>query len=357
MKHEGSPSISTKNALAVLVGYQNWKDFVMQHSRQNVSSRFKGKKLLLSLFILTLFLLIGMLLFTRLFDIQKYTSKTIDTSNVNFSVREKSGEVPFSVIFDYDVSEIDADSVWIRHGWNPKDVLDKDKKVRTILHFIPNYYCPELIADGQKIAEACYHATTPGWIFLFPYSSWEPRFYKQMNTTRGYLHITPEVLKENNINIADENHWVIYHLSKDFGVSGHDFILETSIMNPIDSGGFTCQEGEIELCFENINAAVVFTHKNCIKNARFNIGDIEKKCINYDLSELGVNMNEWNPVSLAVSSDTFRVKKGPITIIEEIFTSSPGGVKAIKFHFRGTGMVDYVNLLNGNGDTIYVNGF
>jgi hypothetical protein len=356
MKFDGSPSISTKNALARFAGYENWKDFVTDNSGFRKKKANKKNKFAITVLVVVIVLLAAFF-GVKYLPVQLKNTKFIDTSKVHFSVREKIGEVPFSVIFDYDVSEINADSVWIRHSWNPKDLLDPKKHVRTILHFVPNYYCPKLVADDQVIGEACYHATTPGWLFLFPYATWEPRFYQRLDTTRGYMQMSLQGLKENNINIAKENHWVIYHLSKEFGVSGHHFELGAGLMNHIDSGGFTCQEAEIEVHCERGAVRVNFTHENCIKNAWYRVGDVYKRCIDHDLSALGMNMNQWNQVKMQIKDREFVVKKDNKILIRDTFNTQLGDVKALHFHFRGCGMVDYVYLMDEKKDTVYLNEF
>lgn len=364
MKSSSKPTFTTKNALASFAGFNSWHHYV-----QEVSNGRKEKgKFYLSPFqwgIVTVIIAGFVLLFFfnrqalinggRILGLSR---QPYDTTKIAFNVKKYMDHVPFSVQFNYDATSIDQDTLYIKHKWNPKDILKNDSGTHTILHFIPNYYCPGLYADGQLVGRDCYHALSNGWQFIYPYSSWEPRFYLRLDTLNlSYLQMPPRLLKKNNLDISLENHLVTYHFSKPFNASADDFTLKTRIRNHIEEGGFTCQECILYLQSAKSVVKINFTDRSCIKNAHITVSEVEKSGVDYDLSALGLNMNKWNDLTIKVKKNRLLIFLKEDLLHSEKYENSLGLLKSIKYTFRGCGKVDYVKVFDGEDKVVYKEDF
>lgn len=121
--YQSQPSSTTLNVLAQYLGYAHWREY-QNHSENNTSTHISPKKIALKkkwskiwnrrlAVVLVVFMALSSLFF--LIDRRQVF---FNADEVSFSSRIVSSGLPNSVIFDYDVSKVIADSFHIQQSWD-----------------------------------------------------------------------------------------------------------------------------------------------------------------------------------------------------------------------------------------------
>lgn len=114
VRYDSAPNMATLNTLAQFIGVENWRAFIaaekglVKHSRQKSarSSRLPIKALLLGFSFLFIIVFTG-------FWLNRSNTKHLQFNNLQFSSRSVTLGLPNTVIFNYDASQSNADSVFI----------------------------------------------------------------------------------------------------------------------------------------------------------------------------------------------------------------------------------------------------
>jgi hypothetical protein len=111
-----------------------------------------------------------------------------NADEVSFSSRIVSSGLPNSVIFDYDVSKVIADSFHIQQSWDSRRRVrvSPDDRQHTSFYYYPGYFHAKLIANDQVIKEHDVFVESNGWIGMierFP----EPVYITDYIAQNGYL--------------------------------------------------------------------------------------------------------------------------------------------------------------------------
>jgi hypothetical protein len=125
------PQVATLNAIANFTGYQNWQDYRLKRtgepSVKNLIGEY-GKKAITNRSLARLFVLGSILIFAGvgLFAVlHKTTQKPLHFEKASFSVHKTTrNDLPNTVVFNYNVEEVVADSFFIQQSW------DKRRRVR-----------------------------------------------------------------------------------------------------------------------------------------------------------------------------------------------------------------------------------
>ncbi len=171
VSYHSFPSISTLDALARFIGFDNWITYEQVSERfdqqsQQTPVRTFLKSLNLNKKRLTygsgILILIGIAV---LIASAKWPNLS-GNSTVGFDFRPVTVGLPNTVVFTYDVKESNTDSVFIQQSWDPKlrHKVDKSGHIFTTTYYYPGFYKAKLLLDDQIVSEKDLYIKSDGWI-------------------------------------------------------------------------------------------------------------------------------------------------------------------------------------------------
>jgi len=176
--------------------------------------------------------------------------------------------------------------------------------------------------------------------------------------TLGTLHVSPENLKSNSIDIEEKDYWVSFFNVRDFSeVYGDNFELNTEFKNSGIEGGLLCQYLHLYIYCEKSAMVIPFGDVGCASNFNFVLFDNVIRGRNNDMTLFGANMDEWNELKVSVKEKHCVIDLNNKEIFVNDFSVDPGKVVGIHYMFYGTGSVNNVELKDSSGVVVYFNDF
>src|SRR5687768_13058441 len=79
--------------------------------------------------------------------------------------------VPNTVIFNYDLSGVEADSFFIQQSWNPRDKvrIDPEKNYYSAIYYTPGFHFARIMANDSILKFQKVHIKTDGWFPIVKY--------------------------------------------------------------------------------------------------------------------------------------------------------------------------------------------
>ena len=199
--YEMTPHLSTLQGLVSVLGYKEWYEFKLQEKADGFSKvetktdrtgrRFNPWMILPALVLLAL---LTWLIAFRSRSNNK--GQPIINGPIIFNGNKTvAGGVPNTIIFNYDVSQVIADSFFFQQAWNEQEKIKIDPKGHyySNIYYYPGYHKAKLIANDSILKRFPVHITTGGWLPLVRYSFADniPIYIRKENlVTNGALHVT-----------------------------------------------------------------------------------------------------------------------------------------------------------------------
>ena len=380
VEFQGMPHPATLNALAKFIEYESWQDFKKNMnfideqgigtSVTKVKEKFVDKKVVKNILSFTgkpiiivtiIFMILGILIAHHLV----FNSDPTDAySNIVFTSKKTvTSGVPNSVIFNYDISHIEVDSAYIQQSWDPnrRDRINKENRHHASMYYYPGLHRAKLIVNDEIIKEHDILITTNGWLgfVIHKFDDKIPVYIPDKEVfIDGKLYISPEILKNNNVNITTNPFWINFCNIQDFGnLDGDNFTLETQIKNDLAEGGSTCQYSGVFIITENSGFFIPLADSGCVSTITVQFMDTMKNGRNHNLSSFGCDLSKWHTLKCLVIN-----KKANISLDDKhIFTISyqqpAGRIIGIRYLFGGCGAVNFVKLFDNNGNSVFFDDF
>jgi hypothetical protein len=358
--YDQTPHPSTLQALVSVLGYKDWQDFKFRESSTIAPLTANSKKhnLLLRPWLILLVLLgSATLVWLIAFRPRKVGKiKPIVKGAVLFTGNKTVSQgVPNTVIFNYDVSNVEADSFFFQQAWNDMEKVRIDPRGHyySNIYYYPGFHKAKLIANDSIIKRFRVHITTNGWMPLVrrTFTDNAPVYVKIKPVTDGTLHITRKDLASSNLDI-DKDFLLSYFNVRDFeNTSSDNFLLDTRIK--CDSANtIPCPAFQLTLiCEENI-FFVTLTGKGCERNIAIKMGEVNEDGTNNDLSAFGRNLYNWQKLRIQVAQKRATIYLDDQPVHTVTFQKEFGKLVGLVYNFEGTGAVDYVELKNGENKLV-----
>ncbi len=358
------PQPATLDALARFLEYENWLHF--KKSNQNVvlkknrkfTSRLHGKRIVVSV-VVFIVIVLTIVLFQKIKPFNMGNENIVfDADSVSFSCEySASSGLPNTAIFNYDVSNVTADSFFIQQSWDElqRERVQKSDINHTSIYYYPGYHEAKLFANDSIIKRTEVKINTNNWLAMVRngYMDQMPRYIRSKDViNNGELNINKTHLEVNRIDLNDITVVSYYYVTDFKNVSSSDFRFETRIK--CDSiYNFTCPHITICILGENDMNFIPLTIKGCVGFTNVKMGNITKSGRNNDLSLLGVNIYEWQNMELQVSNNIADIILNGEQILNIPFETNIGNIVGFNFNFSGTGTVDNVRLFNKDNIAVY----
>jgi hypothetical protein len=367
------PQPGTLNALVQFLDYKNWQEFKADCSQsdQNRSKVFKkniasfGRRWILVILV-TVFVITGFLILK--YVVGSINDKDIESvefisAQVRFTAESISDNIPNTVIFRYHLPTAAADTLLIQQSWDKqrREKISGRDTVHTSIYYYPGYFNSKLILNDRVVKEVPVHIRTNGWQGLATETGMDeiPTYIPEEYTqSGGGLYISPEILKEYNVDLKTVSHWIHFFNSRNFGeLSCNNFVLETTLRNATKEGALTCQEAYIQIHFENGHSLIPISIPGCVSNLTLRYNDYVESGRTSDLTSFGCNMDEWQKLKITAKGQAVDIMINDQQVRSFTFSHNSGNIKYLQYRFKGCGKVDDITLADTLGTIVYTEQF
>jgi hypothetical protein len=357
--YDQTPHPSTLQALVSVLGYKDWQEFKVSASPIStiVPSKKKQAPSFTRWMVASAAAALAVLFWLIAFRPGKQDKiKPLVKGPVTFTGNKTVSQgVPSTIVFNYDVGNVIADSFFFQQAWNNMDKVRIDPKEHyySNIYYYPGFHKAKLIANDSIIKRFRVHITTNGWLPLVRYAVTDnmPIYIKKNTLVSGSLHVNRNDLRSSNVNM-DKEFILSYYNVRDFeNTNSDDFSLDTRIV--CDSSNNPCPAFELVIICEEHIFFIGLTGKGCEHNIGVKMGEVYQNGSNSDLSAFGRDLYSWQHLQVQVAHKhaTIYLDEKPVHTIN--FKNDFGKVVGLNYNFTGTGAIDYVKLKNGDGKLVY----
>lgn len=344
VRYEGSPNLATLNALAQFIGYENWRAFVSGSTVAKPQPEPSTTKLgtsPLKRIPKSVWVIVAVAFAAVLFWSIQSRPKKLNYENISFGSKPVTEGLPNTVVFQYNVKDSNADSVFIQQSWDPnrRFRVEKEKSEFTSTYYTPGYFRAKLILDSTIVKEHDLFIESEGWMATIdrePIPIYIPRDKIYRNDT---LFIDSKFLEEQKIDLEKENLWTsFYRVVENEAVPSDAFSMNVDVKSSFAKGASVCQHVRIVLLASDGVMVVPLSIKGCVGELGLMVGEKFVDGKTNDLSAFGVDFSVWANVKC-------EVRDGQITIIVndkvayQSTSASIGKIIGTRILFMGSGEV------------------
>lgn len=372
-KFKQGPQLATLNALVRVLGYGNWQQFKLENKlcdptetmnepsgRERKGSRLSVPAKLVLVFALFLILATSFAVLSSGKASRLKNTVSIDGPVTFETDKTLTQGVPNTLIFNYDVSHVVADSFFIQQSWNGwrRERIDPQQHVHTSIYHESGFHRARLVANDSIIAMVPVHILSDGW---------EPHVYYQESDARyidfngesfindGQLRLPDSLLLKRNLDIR-KNYGTRISDSRRYGVSSDDFGFVTRVRGEHSTEN-NCPWLAVLLITEEHIFKVSLLKKGCELYADYKLGEIYRSGQNNDLSALGQDIFKWQEILIQVKDKRAVISINGQEAFTETFQQDFGEIVGITYIFDGKGAIDYVRLSEKDGRLVFEDDF
>ncbi len=365
--YQSVPHPSTLNALVSLLAYDNWQAFIQNQGAINSLQNSEGEKVNKNTSPNTLMVgtLIGAGLVLALLVFlgsREKSGKGVKVSAPVFFQGNKTVDLglPNTLIFEYDLSGVQADSFFFQQSWDEfyREAIDPHGSYHNSIYYYPGFHKAKLIANDSILKIHRVHLRTDGWLPYLKNSTYThiPRYFAPPKTQNGLFKLDESEIEKSEIDISKDFE-ITYANMQDFeDLSSQHFFLETALQ--MDSLFYNpCPEIQIYVHCEVHIFKLAITTKGCVRNLWMKLGENYFFGKDTDLSSMGTNVFDSHRLVLNVADQHAQVFLDDQLVLESAFEADLGEIKGIDFSFTGIGALDYVRLGPEKGNWVFQDEF
>lgn len=347
VKYDNQPKLNTLNALAVFLGYVNWREFENQTTAANATEQPEipvKNTVRTSLFshkhILIIGLVVGCFAMTLIGLSYIAPQKTIVFNHIVFKSKSVVQGVPTTVVFDYDVVDSNADSVFIQQSWdkNQQAKVEKSGHTFTCTYFEPGYHKAGLILNDSMVKQHDLLIETPNWLATI--DRHPIPIYLKLNSDTLPLSVTEKHLKTHHLSLQKDSPWISFcKVSKSMSVPSQSFEMTTTLKNTFSEGDGICRNSTITLMCQNGVIHIPLSIRGCAGELNLVMGSQTIKGKTTDLSAFGVNFDDYVRVHCHVKNQYLSIFIDRKLVYKIPFRENLGNIVGSRISFKGTGEV------------------
>lgn len=364
------PQIATLNAIANYLGYDNWQKFkheIKASSHQgsrtietatvenNVHNyhpvRFSKKKIAtLTVVLLVMFFLIAF--------VNRSIGKKGSFKKATFSAKKiTANNLPNTVVFNYNVDDIDADSFFIQQSWdkNRRVKVYKNQYAITDIYYEPGYHIAKLIADEKIIKTFDVSIPTDRW-FFYAKAKAQPNTPEYINKSPASLSqslsLTREDLKNNQVDVTEEKEYIFSYFPSKLKINSEDFILTTKIKRT-GVRNDRCPYIMLEVFCQKNFMFFKTMPPGCSGESIAQFGENFLSGKKNDLSSLGADPGQWLNFEWVVKKKEVEIFLNGKNVFQTSYNNPSGLITGLGFISNGLCEIDFVELKGSDGQLFY----
>lgn len=352
------PQIATLNALATILDFKDWQAF--KEANQDKAGRILTKKVLtyfgVSFVLIVVFVVVLLL---KLWN--NRIKEPVINGPVHFTAKKTvTSGIPNTIIFNYDVTNVKADSFFIQQTWNDLHRVRIDPEGNTFsrIYYESGYHRARLIANNTEIALLPIHILSNGWEphIYYSYADLMPIDFKNEDFIEdGNLHLNKSLLEKKHVDFS-KGFFTRISNSQQFDIHSDNFNLVTRIK--LDSmQNSVCPWINLIVVTEKHIFMVTMHQRGCERHAYYKLGEIQRNGSDSDLSSLGCNVFEWQEIGITVKDRNAAININGKTEFTETYKEDFGKITGLIYIFERTGSIDYVKLAGTDGKVVFEDRF
>lgn len=347
VKHEGTPSITTLDALSQFLNYENWRDFKLK-SGKSASPKFKlpNKK--------GVYISLGFVLCLAIISLiaNRRPEVVINSSEFTFSSEVKSREYPNTVVFNFSLPDnLKSDSLLIQQSWDATKTveIDRDQSTATAIYYEPGYFRAKLLVEGQIVKEHDLFLKSNGWIGTLDYTP-IPKYFQPEVHGNGFAVPSPI---EEEVGQSKEMLVSTYHYVNDLGnVTDEGFSFSAQVENHSEEPWAVCQMMSIYFLGSEGALIIPFSKIGCSSENNLMLNDVYLGGKENDLSALSSDFSAATDLNISVENKEVNVSIAGKQVYTHNYNRSIGKLVGFRLRFLGTGQVNEVHLFDKNQEEI-----
>ena len=360
------PQTATLNAISVYLGFKNWPEYKLSVAGSidevpPIVVPAKPQKGLVISFksIASAAASVSLILFFSF--IQSGSLINPHYEKAKFSASKTTGnDLPNTVVFNYDVTEVNADSFFIQQSWdiNRRVKIDKNGHTLTDIYYEPGYHKAKLIANDSIIKTFDVSIPTDKWVYYVKEKSFSgrPQYVRSTGFKNGMLTMSNEELQQSKVNTEKDNFYVILNFPSQF-ISSTDNFIYTCRARVVNTINTACPFLMVEVFGQRNFNYIISKPKGCAHEIFAQFGEKELDGKTTDLSPLAMNVNEWQDIEFSIINKTAHVKINGVEVYSVTYTNSSGLITGIGFISNGLAEVDFAELKTPDGKVLYRDDF
>lgn len=353
------PQTATLNAISTYLGYKNWQEYKMANKNDDheptgqpanttnsITSRFPRFSINRQS-ILSAVIAVSIIAFLSFANFLPPVSPHYEKAE--FSARKTTAnEMPNTVVFNYDIENVDADSFFIQQSWdvNRRVRIYKGSHTLTDIYYEPGYHIAKLIANDSIIKTVDVSIPTDRWFLLakehIPKSI--PQYISPARLIKnGCLALDKNDLDSSRVNTAASQTYIYYYFPKQIDVSSDNFILTARVRSKEVTKSL-CHYIMYEVFCQRNFMYFSSTAPGCASNISAQFGEHTITGKTTDLSPVCTDVSQWMNIEFMVKDRQVTISFDHKKVFAAAYTNSSGLITGLGFISNGLCEVDAVSL-------------
>lgn len=367
VRYENSPTTATLNALAGFLDYESWREFRQKNDNARVTDiqpgaitaktqptrhlqRSRSKMYLRSGALVGVIVIVLAIFFVT----GQRKPKPVDPAKIKFEASKTSDTLPNSVVFNYDASAFNSDSVFIQQSWDPqrRERVDPRGKQHTSIYYNPGYFIAKLIVNNEIKKEFVVNIQTHGWKGIIEKAPIPTYLSPAEDRADGHMGITASEMSEKTGSPVFNDVWVKFANVREFkNINANNFTFETNLRNTSAVEASVCRRVNAIVLLKGGAIILPLCDKGCISNIGLLAGIHSISGRDHDLSAFGCDFSKFQDLKCVVANNDLKAYLNGRQAIDIPDLGKLGDIEGIRFEFEGAGEVKDVHLATpGAGD-------
>jgi hypothetical protein len=400
VRYESTPNAATLNALAVFIGHENWKSFRRAYEELAAKSAIPGKKAgsneensvepgrdifavaepetgasekfvstatavpalktirhkrfpyLRSAAIAVVIIPVVLYFFSG------FRKNNIEPAkpDIVFQSHKLTDDLPNSVIFTYDLSNVKGDSFFIQQNWDPRRrqrISPKDKKHSSIYYY-PGNFTARLIVNNETKKQSRVFIQTRGWKGIIERSPLPVYLSDADIRLPNGMGVSAKTLSDKiSSPIFNEVYTEFDNIREFDGLNLNNFVFEATLQNTSSVEQALCRKVSVNILAIGTAITIPLADKGCASILDVFTGDTVISGRDNDLSKLGVDFNKPHRFKCEVKNEQLKVYIDN----EEVFVKKGQKISTpiigLKLMFEGSGIINDVSLAVPGKEPVY----
>ncbi|MFH6603120.1 hypothetical protein ACEZ3G_06505 [Maribacter algicola] len=338
------PAPATLDAIAAFLGYEGYMDYrwTVKKPEEPISQISKKKIFIYGLGVLVLMATVAAVSFIN------HGTQSIDPSKTSFSIKKVTTGLPNTVVFEYDVTKVDANFVEIQQDWDStkRHKVNPSNTIFTHYYEYPGYYNAKLLVNGFVVSEKDLFIPSDGWMSAISYlNETKPPRYLRKNEfeSDSVLRISTDV--HNDILIhPDEVSLEFFNAFANPEFEFENFDFKANVRFNTQSGKVPCEFRKLIFFGTKKFIRVPFSVPGCVSQNTLRLGSLVIDGEENDLSDLSVESGEWSNIRVINVDNRLSIYLEDKMVFETDLIDDFGKLAGIRFSFNGSGEVKDLHL-------------
>ncbi len=347
VKYESRPNIATLDALAKFAGYSHWRAFENATATEAIVTHDEKEQSPYRKYTWVYFLaaLAGFVLLASLAYLKRPPSLTF--KNLVFKSKPLTHDLPNTVVFEYDASQSNADSVFIQQSWDRRlrQQVDKEGKIFTTTYYVPGYYKAKLILNDSIVKEQDVFIETNGWKGILDTKPKPVYLSDDAVKKKEALGFTQEQISNYYTADGEPAFFVLANVNRSFAsIDSNNYQLTMQLQNTYNvPGKDVCKKTFVTILGSNSFINIPLCNKGCVGEVTLIMGNKKIPGTTNNLEAFGVDLSEKTALRCELANNIFKIFLDDVQVYAAP-NPNIGRLAGVKIAFTGAGMMSGFNL-------------